>query len=101
MTIEERIVRVHNKVYFVTISHRSKRAWVAVADYTGRRIEVVGSSATNAARRWAAAARCKGDALSEGGHSSASVSNSMYLSETSPSPTGNKASHFTQATLLC
>jgi hypothetical protein len=63
MTIEERIVRVHSKLYIVTISHRSKKAWVAVGDYAGRRIEVVGSSATNAARRWAAAVRCKGDAL--------------------------------------
>jgi hypothetical protein len=65
MTIEERMIRVHNKCYIVTISHRSKKAWVAVGDYAGRRIEVVGSSATSAAKRWAAAARCKGDALSE------------------------------------
>jgi hypothetical protein len=62
MSIEERIVRVHNKLYIVTVTHRSQKAWVAVGDYTGRRIEVVGSSATNAARRWAAAARCKGNA---------------------------------------
>ena len=67
MTIQARMVGVHNKRYIVTISHRSKKGWIGVGDYAGRRIEVVGSSATTAARRWAAAARCKGDALSEGG----------------------------------
>ena len=40
-------------------------AWVAVGDYMGKRVEVVGSSATNAAKRWVAAARCKGTGSSE------------------------------------
>ena len=60
MTVE---VRVHDKHYFVKISPASKKAWVAVGDYMGRRIEVVGSSETNAARRWVAAARCKGEGI--------------------------------------
>jgi hypothetical protein len=67
MTIEERIVRVQNRVYAIEISHTSKNAWVAVGDYMGKRVEVVGSSATNAARRWAAAARCKGNGLERAG----------------------------------
>ena len=72
MTIKQRIVRVKNKIYTVTISQRSKKAWVAAGDYTGKRIEVVGSSAINAARRWAATARCKG-------HAEAQMSKLLYL----------------------
>jgi hypothetical protein len=60
---EERIVRVHNKACTITISHTSKTAWIVVGDYMGKRVEVVGSSAITAARRWAAAARCKGNGL--------------------------------------
>ena len=58
---EERIVSVHNRAYTITISHTSKTVWIAVGDYMGKRVEVVGSSATTAARRWTAAARCKGN----------------------------------------
>jgi hypothetical protein len=64
---EERIVRVHNRAHTITISHTSKTAWIAVGDYMGKRVEVIGSSATNAARRWAAAARCKGNGLERAG----------------------------------
>jgi hypothetical protein len=59
MTVEEHIVRVNDKDYSVTISQTSKRAWVAAGDYMGKHIEVVGSSATNAARRWVAAVQVK------------------------------------------
>jgi hypothetical protein len=47
------------------IRNCAKTAWIAVGDYKGKRIEVVGSSASNAARRWLAAARCKGSGQSE------------------------------------
>jgi hypothetical protein len=57
MPSEEHIVRVRNRVYFITISQKSKIAWVAVGEYTGTNIEAVGSSAAGAARRWVAAAR--------------------------------------------
>jgi hypothetical protein len=67
MTIEERFVRVQNRSYIIEISHTSKTAWVAVGDYMGKRVEVVGSSAINAARRWAAAAQCKGNGLERAG----------------------------------
>jgi hypothetical protein len=45
------------------IRNCSKTAWIAVGDYKGKRI--VGSSASNGARRWLAAARCKGSGQSE------------------------------------
>ena len=67
MTIEERLVRVQNRAYIIEISYTSKTAWVAVGDYMGKRVEVVGSSAINAARRWAAAAHCKGNGLERAG----------------------------------
>jgi hypothetical protein len=57
---EERVVRVHDMSYTITISQRSKRAWVATGEFTGKDVEVVGSSANGAARRWVAAARSKG-----------------------------------------
>jgi len=59
----EKLVRVHSGSYIIAISQTSKIAWVAVGDYMGKRVEVLGSSATNAARRWAAAARCKGNGI--------------------------------------
>jgi len=62
-TIEKRIVRLHSGWYIIAISQTSKTAWVAVGDYMGKRVEVIGSSATNAARRWVAAARCKGNGI--------------------------------------
>jgi hypothetical protein len=58
---EERVVGVNNKSYTISISQTSKTAWLAVGDYMGKRLEVVGSSATNVARRWVAAARLKGN----------------------------------------
>jgi hypothetical protein len=67
MTVEEHIVRVNDKEFSVTISRTSKRAWVAIGDYMGKRVEVVGSSATNAARRWVAAARWKGNGIEVSG----------------------------------
>ena len=56
---EEHIVHVHDMPNTITVSQRSKIAWVAVGEYTGTHIEAVGPSAAGAARRWAAAARCK------------------------------------------
>jgi hypothetical protein len=64
-TIEERIVCVHDKAYTIAISRTSKTAYVAVGDYMGKRIEVVGSSANNAARRWVTAARRKGKGIEQ------------------------------------
>ena len=58
---EERAIGVDNKFCTITISRTSKTAWVAVGDYMGKRIEVVGSSASNGVRRWIAAARYKGN----------------------------------------
>jgi hypothetical protein len=60
MPSEEHIVHVHDMPHAITISQRSKIAWVAAGEYTGTYIEAVGPSATGAARRWVAAARCKG-----------------------------------------
>jgi hypothetical protein len=60
---EERAVHVHDVPRTITISQRSKIAWVAVGDYMGKRVEVVGSSAANAARRWVAAACCKSEEI--------------------------------------
>jgi hypothetical protein len=59
MPSEDRIVRVRNRVYFITISQRSKIAWVAVGEYVGTYIEAVGPSTAGAARRWVAAAAAK------------------------------------------
>jgi hypothetical protein len=61
MPSEEHIVHVHDLTHTITISQRSKIAWVAVGEYTGTYIEAVGPSAAGAARRWVAAARCKGN----------------------------------------
>jgi hypothetical protein len=66
MPSEEHIVRVRNRVYLITISQRSKVAWIAVGEYVGTNIEAVGSSAAGAARRWTAAARCKGTGKADG-----------------------------------
>jgi hypothetical protein len=66
-TIEKRIVRVHSGSYIIALSQSSKTAWVAVGDYMGKRVEAVGSSATNAARRWVAAACCKGNGIEVSG----------------------------------
>jgi hypothetical protein len=60
MPSEERIVRVHDMSHAITISQRSKYTWVAVGQYIGKDLEVVGSSVAGAARRWIAAACCKG-----------------------------------------
>jgi hypothetical protein len=60
MTVGERAVRVRDKLYFVRISQTPKRTWVAAGDYMGKRIEVMGSSANNAARRWVTAAQGNG-----------------------------------------
>jgi hypothetical protein len=57
---EEHIVRVHDMRHTITVSQRSKIAWVAGGEFTGTYIEAVGPSAAGAARRWVAAARCKG-----------------------------------------
>jgi hypothetical protein len=65
MNIDERIVFVRNRANTITIAERSKIAWIAVGNYMGKRVEVVGSSANNAARRWVAAARCKDNGQSE------------------------------------
>jgi hypothetical protein len=67
---EERVVHVRDMRHTVSISQMSKTRWAAIGDYMGKRVEVVGTSATNAARRWAAAARLKGNGLDRaGGHS--------------------------------
>jgi hypothetical protein len=60
MPSEKHIVQVHDMPYAITVSQRSKIAWVAVGEYTGTHIEAVGLSAGGAARRWAAAARVTG-----------------------------------------
>jgi hypothetical protein len=60
MPSEEHIVHVHDMPHAIMISQRSKIAWVAVGEYTGKYIEAVGPSAAGAARRWVAAACCKG-----------------------------------------
>ncbi|MGC2075978.1 MAG: hypothetical protein WA728_08105 [Xanthobacteraceae bacterium] len=60
MPSEEHIVHIHDLPHTITISQRSKIAWVAVGEYTGTYIEAMGPSAAGAARRWVAAARCKG-----------------------------------------
>jgi hypothetical protein len=60
MPSEEHVVHVHDMLHTITISQRSKIAWVAVGEYTGTYIEAVGPSAVGAARRWVAAARCLG-----------------------------------------
>ena len=64
MTVGERVVRIGGKLYFITISQTSE-SWVAVGDYIGKRVEVVGSSATDAARRWVAAVRRNGNGQSD------------------------------------
>jgi hypothetical protein len=60
MPSENHLVLVRNRVYFITISQRSKIDWVAVGEHLGTYIEAVGKSAAGAARRWVAAARRKG-----------------------------------------
>ena len=45
MPSEEHIVQVHDMPYAITISQRSKIAWLAVGEYTGTYIEAVGPSA--------------------------------------------------------
>jgi hypothetical protein len=42
-------------------AYREQSVWVAVGDYRGERIEVKGSSASNAAKHWANAARSRGN----------------------------------------
>jgi hypothetical protein len=51
----------HAKVAGMNFSAPSKTVWVAVGDYRGERIEVKGSSASNAAKHWANAARSRGN----------------------------------------
>jgi hypothetical protein len=58
--LNKEVVHVHDMPHTITISQRSKIAWVAVGEHMGKEIEVVGSSAAGAARRWVAAACCKG-----------------------------------------
>jgi hypothetical protein len=60
MPSEYHIVRVHDMPHTITVSQRSRIAWVAVGEYTGTYIEAVGPSAGGAARRWIAAACCIG-----------------------------------------
>jgi hypothetical protein len=60
MPSEERIVCVHDMPHAITISQRSKYTWVAVGQYIGKDLEVVGLSAGGAARRWVTAAGYKG-----------------------------------------
>jgi hypothetical protein len=59
MTVEERTVLLYDTPCTITISHPSNTVWVAVGDYRGERIEVKGSSANNAAKYWADAARVR------------------------------------------
>jgi hypothetical protein len=59
MPSEEHIVRVHDMRHTITVSQRSRIAWVAAGEYTGKYIEAVGPSAGGAARRWIAAAAAK------------------------------------------
>jgi hypothetical protein len=49
MPSEYHIVRVHDMPHTITVSQRSRIAWVAVGEYTGTYIEAVGP------RRW----RCR------------------------------------------
>ena len=50
MTVEERTVLLYDTPCTITISHPSKTVWVAVGGYRSERIEVNGSSASNAAQ---------------------------------------------------
>jgi hypothetical protein len=61
MTVEERTVLLYDTPCTITISHPSKTVWVAVGDYRGERIEVKGSSVSNAAKHWVDAARVRGN----------------------------------------
>lgn len=57
----EHTVPVWGKSYVVTVYQESKRAWIAVGDYMGERIEIKGSSEFAAVAHWRKAARYKGD----------------------------------------
>jgi hypothetical protein len=55
------IVQVWGKPYTITIVQQSKSVWIAVGDYMGDRLEAQGRSESTAAKRWAEAARYKGN----------------------------------------
>jgi hypothetical protein len=59
MTVEERTVYVYAIPHKITVARKSNTVWEAVGDYRGERIEVKGSSANNAAKYWADAARVR------------------------------------------
>jgi hypothetical protein len=56
MIIVTRTVNLRGKPCEITVYQRSKSVWFAVGDYLGERLEVKGSSASTAAKRWSEAA---------------------------------------------
>ena len=58
----QRTVYAWDKPYVISVHQKSKSVWIAVGDYMGERIEVKDRSATAAAKRWAEAARYRGNA---------------------------------------
>jgi hypothetical protein len=61
MTVKERTVLLYDAPCSITISHQSRTVWIAVGDYMGKRIEIKGSSANNAALHWVDAAHFRGN----------------------------------------
>jgi len=53
----DRSIIIEGKLCTVVAYQRSKTVWIASGDYLGQRIEMRGSSANSAVKRWADAAR--------------------------------------------
>ena len=57
----KRTVTVHNKPHEIDVYQKSKSVWVAVGEYMGERLEVKGSTESQATSAWREAARYKGN----------------------------------------
>ncbi|WP_046861671.1 hypothetical protein [Microvirga massiliensis] len=55
--IERTAVLVREKLHLVSLHQLSRRAWLAVGDYQGERIETKGTSEQSALQHWCEMAR--------------------------------------------
>jgi hypothetical protein len=57
----ERTVQVWGRPHLVSVEQRSKSVWIAFGDYMGQRIECKDRSPGSALKRWADAAKYRGN----------------------------------------